>query len=459
MLTELKKIHFIGIGGSGMSAIARVLLEQGYKVSGSDLSESEIVQKLKDLGAKIYKGHCAENIIGVDAIVVSTAIAKSNPEVMAAIDNNIPVYHRSDIVATLLNNERGIAVAGAHGKTTTTSMLAVLLDVAGVDPTAIIGGEVDYLQSNAKLGKGEYLVAEADESDGSFLKLLPEIAIVTNIENDHMDYYGTMENILETFKNFLQNLSKESGLAVLCFDNEYIRNLAPVIERKFISYALNHDADFMAKNIVTDGANTLFDVYKGKEKLGRIKLNVPGKHNVSNALGAIVVCHTLGIDIETIQKGFNYFNGAKRRFQTKGKAQGVWVVDDYAHHPTEINTTLLAARQTNPKRLICAFQPHRYSRTHLLLKEFTECFKESDMLVLTEIYSAGEQPIEGVSGKLLAERITSKTQKEVVYIEERSKMAEYLKGIVRDGDLVITMGAGDIYLTGEELLSKLNSNK
>ena len=257
-----------------MSAIARVLLEQGYKVSGSDLSESEIVQKLKDLGATIYKGHSAENIIGVDAIVVSTAIAKSNPEVMAAIDNNIPVYHRSDIVATLLNNEKGIAVAGAHGKTTTTSMLAVLLDVAGIDPTAIIGGEVDYLQSNAKLGKGEYLVAEADESDGSFLKLLPEIAIVTNIENDHMDYYGTMENILDTFKKFLQNLPKDSGTAVLCFDNKYIRDLAPTIGRKIISYALNNEADFMAKNISTDGANTLFDVYKGEEKLGNIKLKV-----------------------------------------------------------------------------------------------------------------------------------------------------------------------------------------
>ena len=456
MLTELKKIHFVGIGGSGMSAIARVLLEQGYKVSGSDLSESEIVKKLKALGADIYQGHKAEYVNGVDAIVVSTAIAKNNPEVVAAIDNNIPVYHRSDIVATLLNNEKGIAVAGAHGKTTTTSMLAVLLDVAGIDPTAIIGGEVDYLQSNAKLGNGEYLVAEADESDGSFLKLLPEIAIVTNIENDHMDYYGSMENILATFKKFLGNLSTYTGLAVLCFDNDYVKNLAPEIAVKYVSYALNSKADYMAKNIVADGANTLFDVYKDDDKIGSIKLNVPGKHNVANALAAIVVCLKLGIDFETMQKGFDYFNGAKRRFQTKGKTKGIWVVDDYAHHPTEIATTLVAARQTKPHRLICAFQPHRYSRTNLLFEEFVSCFKESDILILTEIYSAGEAPIAGVTGKLLAERIKEQIGQEVVYIEQRSDISQYLADIAKDGDLIITMGAGDIFLTGEELLESLN---
>ena len=456
MLTELKKIHFVGIGGSGMSAIARVLLEQGYKVSGSDLSESEIVKKLKALGADIYQGHKAEYVNGVDAIVVSTAIAKNNPEVVAAIDNNIPVYHRSDIVATLLNNEKGIAVAGAHGKTTTTSMLAELLDVAGIDPTAIIGGEVDYLQSNAKLGNGEYLVAEADESDGSFLKLLPEIAIVTNIENDHMDYYGSMENILATFKKFLGNLSTYTGLAVLCFDNDYVKNLAPEIAVKYVSYALNSKADYMAKNIVADGANTLFDVYKDDDKIGSIKLNVPGKHNVANALAAIVVCLKLGIDFETMQKGFDYFNGAKRRFQTKGKTKGIWVVDDYAHHPTEIATTLVAARQTKPHRLICAFQPHRYSRTNLLFEEFVSCFKESDILILTEIYSAGEAPIAGVTGKLLAERIKEQIGQEVVYIEQRSDISQYLADIAKDGDLIITMGAGDIFLTGEELLESLN---
>ena len=310
MLTELKKIHFVGIGGSGMSAIARVLLEQGYKVSGSDLSESEIVKKLKALGADIYQGHKAEYVNGVDAIVVSTAIAKNNPEVVAAIDNNIPVYHRSDIVATLLNNEKGIAVAGAHGKTTTTSMLAVLLDVAGIDPTAIIGGEVDYLQSNAKLGNGEYLVAEADESDGSFLKLLPEIAIVTNIENDHMDYYGSMENILATFKKFLGNLSTDTGLAVLCFDNDYVKNLAPEIAVKYVSYALNSKADYVAKNIVADGANTLFDVYKDDAKIGSIKLNVPGKHNVANALAA------------RCKKGLTILMAQKEDFRLKEKPRG-----------------------------------------------------------------------------------------------------------------------------------------
>ena len=285
---------------------------------------------------------------------------------------------------------------------------------------------------------------------------MPEIAIVTNIENDHMDYYGSMENILATFKKFLGNLSTDTGLAVLCFDNDYVKNLAPEIAVKYVSYALNSKADYVAKNIVADGANTLFDVYKDDAKIGSIKLNVPGKHNVANALAAIVVCLKLGIDFETMQKGFDYFNGAKRRFQTKGKTKGIWVVDDYAHHPTEIATTLVAARQTKPHRLICAFQPHRYSRTNLLFEEFVSCFKESDILILTEIYSAGEAPIAGVTGKLLAERIKEQIGQEVVYIEQRSDISQYLADIAKDGDLIITMGAGDIFLTGEELLESLN---
>lgn len=455
LLGNLKRIHFVGIGGAGMSAIAKILAEKGYMVSGSDLQESEVITKLRDLGAKIVIGQCAENVVGAEAIVVSTAIAADNPEVVAARQHQIKIFHRSDIVAYLLNNAFGIAVAGAHGKTTTTSMLGVALDHAGLEPSIIIGGEVEYLGSNAKLGQGKYLVAEADESDGSFLKLRPQIAVVTNIENDHMDHYGTMENILKAFREFLHYLPQEDGLAVLCFDNANIRSIAGALGRRYISYAVDHEADYQASAIATNGAATSFDVVLHGENLGRIQLGVPGRHNVLNALATVVVCRQLGLSIEEINAAFACFTGAKRRFQTKGNVNGVWVVDDYAHHPTEIGVTLAAARQTKPKRLICVFQPHRYSRTKLLAQEFGRCFGEADILVLTDIYSAGEEPLAGISGRTILEKVEAYTGKEVTYIEHRSDVAAYLKSIAQTGDLIITMGAGDIYKSGEELVKLL----
>ncbi|WP_110956235.1 UDP-N-acetylmuramate--L-alanine ligase [Anaerosinus massiliensis] len=456
MLNGINKIHFVGIGGAGMSAIAKILVEKGFEVSGSDLQDSEIVSKLKALGATIFYGQRKENVKNADAIVVSTAISEQNPEVVAAKEKHIKIFHRSDIVAALMNQQMGIAIAGAHGKTTTTSMIGVMLDYAGSDPSIIIGGEVDYLGSNAKLGHGEYLVAEADESDGSFLKLLPKIAVVTNIENDHMDFYGTMENILKTFEKFLNNLPQKDGLAVLCFNNVHIRNIAKKLDRKFISYAIDEDADYVAKNITTNGAGTSFEVYRHGENLGRISLNIPGKHNVLNALASIIVGDQLGLSITSMAAGLRQFNGAKRRFQTKGRVKDVWVVDDYAHHPTELSTTLSAARQTKPKRLICVFQPHRYSRTQLLRKEFGVCFDEADMLVLTDVYSAGEKPIEGVSGETIRTEVEKHMHKDIVYIADRKEIASYLSDFVTAGDLVMTMGAGNIYLTGEELVAKLN---
>ncbi len=459
LLETMKKIHFVGIGGAGMSAIAKILLEKGYEVSGSDLNDSEVVEKLKALGALVYKGHQKQNVTGKEAIVVSTAISDQNPEVVAAKENGIKIFHRSDIVAFLMNQSSGIAIAGAHGKTTTTSMVSVMLDHAGKKPTIIIGGEVDYLGSNAKLGDGRYLVAEADESDGSFLKLLPKIAVVTNIENDHMDFYGTMENILKTFKKFLNNLPRENGLAILCFDNEYIRDIAENLDRQFISYAVNHSADYMAKNIHTNGAGTSFDVYHHEEKMGTIVLNIPGKHNVANALAAIAVGDKAGLGIEEMAEGLRCFNGAKRRFQTKGRVKDVWIVDDYAHHPTEISTTLTAARQTKPNRLICAFQPHRYTRTQFLRKEYGSCFEAADLLVLTDVYSAGEKPIPGINGEVIKEEVEKQTGKEAIYIANRKDIAGYLEGVVRPGDLVMSMGAGDIYRTGEELVDLLSSDK
>ena len=304
MLENIRKLHFVGIGGVGMSAIAEVMLDKGYEISGSDLSESEVVQKLRAKGAVIYKGHAAANVEGKDAIVLSSAIHQDNPELVQAKKLGLKIFHRSDILAFLLNAAKGIAVAGAHGKTTTSSMISVVLEHAGVDPTILIGGFVDYLNGNAKLGKSDYLVAEADESDGSFLKFYPHIAVVTNIEDDHMDHYGSMENIIKAFIQFVQNLDKENGLAVLCFDNENIRNIAPQLDRRYISYALEHEADYTAADIVADGPQTTFSVvYKG-EKLGAVTLNIPGRHNVLNALATIAVCHKLGLSIEAIAAGF-----------------------------------------------------------------------------------------------------------------------------------------------------------
>lgn len=451
MLENIRKLHFVGIGGVGMSAIAEVMLDKGYEISGSDLSESEVVQKLRAKGAVIYKGHAAANVEGKDAIVLSSAIHQDNPELVQAKKLGLKIFHRSDILAFLLNAAKGIAVAGAHGKTTTSSMISVVLEHAGVDPTILIGGFVDYLNGNAKLGKSDYLVAEADESDGSFLKFYPHIAVVTNIEDDHMDHYGSMENIIKAFIQFVQNLDKENGLAILCFDNENIRNIAPQLDRRYISYALEHEADYTAADIVADGPQTTFTVvYKG-EKLGAVTLNIPGRHNVLNALATIAVCHKLGLSIEAIAAGFAVFTGTKRRFQTKFRNDDVWIVDDYAHHPTEIQTTIKAARQTNPKRLVVAFQPHRYTRTQLLRKEFGSCFKGADVLILTDIYAASEEPIPGISGRTIVDEVKAQTGVDAVYIEKLADIAPWLEQNRRKGDLIITMGAGNIYTVGETL--------
>ncbi|WP_094605642.1 UDP-N-acetylmuramate--L-alanine ligase [Sporomusa silvacetica DSM 10669] len=455
MLDDIKRIHFVGIGGSGMSSIAKVLLEMGYTVSGSDAQESAVTTKLAQAGARVHIGHSYENIGDTQAVVVSTAIPETNPEVKAAKDKEIPVYHRADVLAFLMSKRQGIAVAGAHGKTTTTSMIALMLERAGIDPTIVIGGELESIGGSAKLGHGPYLVAEADESDGSFLKLSPQIAIVTNIENDHMDYYKTMDNILRTFDKFLHKLAPAEGIAILCFDNTYVRNMAAKLERRYISYALEHEADVIARNIKSDGPVSTFDVYHQGNLLGTAKICVPGIHNVSNALAAVAVGIYAGLSFAQIVEGLGLFQGAKRRFQTKGRVNGVWVVDDYAHHPTEISTTLLGARQTEPKRLICVFQPHRYTRTNFLRKEFGVAFSQADLLILTDIYSAGEQPIPGVSGETIKNEIELQTNQRVTYVPDKGKIARYLTEIVEPGDLVMTMGAGNIYQIGEELVEKL----
>ena len=439
-----------------MSAIAKILLEMGYKVSGSDLCQTDMTLRLSQAGAVIFAGHAAENIAAADAVVISTAIPENNPELKAARELGITVFHRADLVAAVMNQQAGIAVAGAHGKTTTTSMVALMLEKAGIDPTVIIGGELNDIGGNAKLGQGKYLVAEADESDGSFLKYAPYIAIVTNIENDHMDYYKTMDNILKAFRAFLSHVSEE-GAAVVCFENAHLRDLVSSVNRKCISYAIDHEADYRAKNIRTFGAATMYDVYFHDVLLGTIKINVPGRHNILNSLASLIVGLTVGLDFSAAAEGLAAFSGVKRRFQTKGRIHGVWVVDDYAHHPTEIRTTLLAARQTKPGRLICVFQPHRYTRTALLREDFGKAFEPADLLILTDVYAAGEQPIAGISGLTIQEEVERQTKQRLTYIADRTKIARYLAEIVEEGDLVMTMGAGNIYLAGEELVEKLVS--
>lgn len=455
MLQDINRIHFIGIGGAGMSAIAKVLLAQGFTVTGSDISQSAAVARLSELGAKIFLGHDTGNIDGAQAVVVSTAIAGGNPEISAARSKGLPVFHRSDIVAELMRQRRGIAVAGAHGKTTTTSMIAVMLERAGLDPTIIIGGDIDYLNGNAKLGHGEFLVAEADESDGSFRKLMPRIAVVTNIENDHLDYYGTMENIRRAFVDFLGNLTADEGVAVLCFDNAEVRDVAAGLGRRVVSYAIDADADYQARGIAIRGTTTVYQVFRKGELLGSVEISVPGRHNVANSLAAVAVGLECGLSFEAIAEGLAAFHGVKRRFQTKGRVDGVWVVDDYAHHPTEIATTLKAARDTKPRRLVCVFQPHRYTRTKFLQAEFGGSFAQADLLVLTDIYSAGEPPIPGISGETIKDEVDRQTGQAVTYIPDKANVARYLAQIVEPGDLVMTMGAGNIYQAGEELVERL----
>ena len=455
MLEKYKNIHFIGIGGAGMSALAHVLLKRGFDVTGSDLKAGPRACELSEAGAMVYMGHDACQIFGADAIVVSTAIHKNNPELVAAREQNLPVLHRSDVLKELLNGEgiKGVTVAGAHGKTTTSAMIGVIAAEAGVDPTVVIGGDVAAFRGNARNGESEWVVAEADESDGSFLKFTPYISVITNIEDDHLDYYSTEENIYQAFKQFVSGM-KPGGTAVLCMDNEKVRRLAGETERDFITYGFTEDCDFYAKNIRQSTEGTRYDIYHKGEKVIEARLIVPGKHNVLNSLGAFAAATLMGIAPEVIITALEKFAGAKRRFETKGKENGIWIVDDYAHHPTEIEATLQAAKETGAKRIVCVFQPHRYSRTKLLYNEFCHCFTNCDKLILTHIYSAGEDPIPGISGKMLAESIRQVTGQDVTYIDRLNGVEEYLFKNSQPGDLVITMGAGDIFKVGEELVKE-----
>lgn len=447
--------HFVGIGGSGMSGIARVLIQKGYRVSGSDLNMTHITAALEIMGARIVEGHKKENL-SKDAgqVVISTAIPPSNPEVREARLRGIPVIHRGEMLAQIMEGSKGIAVAGAHGKTTITSMISLCLEEAGFDPTIIIGGELRNIGANAKLGHGEFFVAEADESDGSFLKLNPYIAVVSNIEDDHLDYYETLENITRAFKQYIHNVSSE-GFSVLCVDDPLLEEIAAAGGQNIVTYGSNSSARYRIGEILTNGYSTIGEVFDGEKKLGYLELKVPGHHNMVNALAAVAVCCELGIGFQDAAKALSQFMGAARRFQLLGKAEGVTVIDDYAHHPTEIMATLKAAKQGKPARIIAVFQPHRYTRTKRLHAEFAKAFDEADLVIVNDIYSAGECPIPGVSVSSLVQEIKSCSNSNTLHIPERDDTIDYLKKNVHSGDMVLVLGAGDVWKVGTGLLEAL----
>jgi len=438
-----------------MSAIARVLLEMGYRVSGSDVAAQESTEKLAAKGARVYIGHKAGHVRGADMVVYSAALPKDNVEIVAAERLNIPILHRAEMLARIMDVRRGIAVAGAHGKTTTSSMIALVMEESGLDPTYIIGGEIMNVGSNAKAGKGEYVVAEADESDGSFLNYHPEIAIVTNIEADHLENYGgDFANLKKAYAAFLNQI-KPGGMAVICLDDPHLKELMPSIKAKTITYGMGPEADFHAEDVMLGDRKSSFVLCRGAERLGRVELSIPGRHNVLNALAAIITCLEAGVPLAEIIRSIKLFRGAKRRFQVLGEAGGILVIDDYAHHPTEIEATIAAARSTG-KRIIAVFQPQRYTRTYFLLEQFSRAFYGADEVLITDIYSpAGEKRIEGVTSARLVELIRQNSNPNVRLVPTKEEVLQELLNRVKPGDLVLTMGAGDIWKTAEALSGEL----
>jgi len=447
------KVHFVGIGGIGMSGIAELLLNLGYRVSGSDLKESEITRRLASLGGSIAIGHRAENVADdVDVVVTSSAVRRaSNPEAVAARDRGIPVIPRAEMLAELMRLKEGVAIAGSHGKTTTTSLIATVLAHAGVDPTAVVGGKLNALGSNAKLGKGQLMVVEADESDGSFLRLSPTIAVITNVDPEHLDYYGTVDALQQAFVDFADRVPFY-GLAVMCIDHPVVQHLIPRLTKRHVTYGVSPQADWRADNVQLGAFQARFTVFHRAERLGEVMLKMVGAHNVLNALACCAVAHELGIPFATTVEALGDFQGVQRRFTVRGESHGITVVDDYGHHPAEIKATLAGARASFPhRRIVAAFQPHRYTRTRDLLGEFATAFNDADALLLTEIYGAGEDPIPGVSGARLHEAVKACGHRDASFVE-RGELAAKLRERVRDGDLVITLGAGDITHVADELL-------
>jgi UDP-N-acetylmuramate--alanine ligase len=449
---KIERVHFVGIGGVGMSGIAEVLLNLGFTVTGSDLRQTEASERLEKLGATVFYGHRQENIQDVDVVVVSSAIRPENPEVQRAKEQFIPVIQRAEMLAELMRMKYSVAVAGAHGKTTTTSLVSTILGHAGLDPTSVIGGRLNSLGTNAKLGSSKFLVAEADESDGTFLLLFPTIAVVTNIDLEHLDFYRDLTEIKSAFLTFL-NKVPFYGVDIICIDNPNVQTLIPMLKRRYLTYGLSKQADLRAEHIYCKGFQTTFKVvYKGYE-LGDIELSLPGIHNAVNALAACGVAIELDIPFGKIQEALKGFAGIHRRLEVKWNGE-IKVIDDYGHHPTEIRATLSALRNLWPGRIIAAFQPHRYTRTKALMEEFVTSFNEADILMVTEIYAASEEKIEGISGALLAEKIRASGHKNVIFLPTKEEIAEKVLEIAEKGDVVITLGAGDIYRISGRLIAE-----
>jgi UDP-N-acetylmuramate--alanine ligase len=463
MFERYRVIHFVGIGGIGMSGIAEVLHNLGYEVTGSDLKESETTERLKELGIKVYQGHKAENIDDAHVLVMSSAVSEDNPEVIEARRKAVPVIPRAEMLAELGRLKDGVLIAGAHGKTTTTSLISTIFAYGGLDPTVVIGGRLKATGSNARLGQGAFLVAEADESDGSFLKLSPIIAVITNIDREHMDFFKTLEALKEAFLSFA-NKVPFYGTAVICLENKHVRDLIPFIHRRYITYGLTTEAHLYAENIKKGFMSISFTVmYQGKD-LGVFEVPMAGEHNVLNCLAAIGVALILKLDIKVIKEALKGFSGVQRRLEFKGETGGIQVYDDYGHHPIELQVTLKAVKEgisldRQQRRLVVIFQPHRYSRTRDLIDEFSTSFSDADVLVVLDIYPAGEKPVEGINAANLVEKIKSTGHTNVLYIEDKEKAVTHIVSYLKQGDVFLTLGAGDVWKIGEEILKRLQVNR
>jgi UDP-N-acetylmuramate--alanine ligase len=458
MMNTIKNIHFVGIGGIGMSGIAEILLSQGFTISGSDLAKTEVTARLESLGIKIYEGHSPDNLKDADVVVFSSAVVLDNPEVKAAIARKIPVIKRSEMLAECMRMKYGIGIAGTHGKTTTTSMVGLVLTEAGIDPTIIVGGKLSGLGgTNARLGQSEYIVVEADEFDRTFLKLTPTIAAITTLEKEHLDTYKDLDDIKGAFIEFA-NKVPFFGFVVLCLDEPALQDIIPQINKKILTYGVTPQADIRATNIThMDKHSEYTVVYLGKE-LGKIRLNIPGLHNVKNSLVAVTIAIEMGVKFGVIKKALESFTGVYRRFETKYDEE-VMVIDDYAHHPTEINVTLDGIRRGWNRRLVAVFQPHLFSRTRDFYAEFGRSFLNSDVFICTDVYPAREKPIEGITGELITETAKKFGHKNVFYEPDKTKIPDLLKSIYQKDDIVITLGAGDIWKFGEKFVQFLKEKK
>ena len=450
LFSRKTRIHFVGVGGIGMSGLAEVLVNLGYPVSGSDLRKGAVVERLQSMGVKFFEKHRKDQVRGADVVVVSSAVRSDNPELEEARRLQIPIIPRAEMLAELMRLKYGIAVAGSHGKTSTTSMIAVLLDRAGLDPTMVIGGRLGILGSNAKLGRSAYMIVEADESDRSFLHLSPVAAVVTGIDREHLEAYRGMEDLKDAFVDFVNKIPFY-GASLLCLDDERVQDILPRIKRRYVTYGFSTQADITADAINLSGMNSCYRLKIRGQEMGPIKLRVPGRHNVLNSLAAVGVGLELGISLEDINAGLETYSGVDRRFQVKGDHGGILVVDDYGHHPTEIRASLATAKEAFGRRTVVVFQPHRYSRVKELFDEFCRAFHQADLLLVTEIYPAGEDPLPDVTGQRLADGIKVHGHRDVRFVEDMQTIPQILKDQVREGDLIMTLGAGSVTSLSDEL--------